>query len=238
MNEMQSNLGKPVSIVISFDVTFSMKPAIADVKQKLRELVTNMKKDIPDLKIGIIAHGDYCDAPNHILSLDLTDDLDKIMSFIVNAPSVSGGDLPECYELALHTARNMSWTEEGGSLILIGDDEPHTTDYRYNTDHLDWRVEAKALKERNINIFPMQCLYASYRGAINNFWEEISQIAGTPLLILDSFTDSSKTIESCLYASAGTKVYNNYLHASESVVRSANLCSNVEKLKGWTESKK
>lgn len=145
-SEMKKNLGKPTALVVSFDCTGSMSPCIGQVRQKLRDLVEMMRQDIPDLRIGLIAHGDYCDGPNMIHVLDLTTDLEGIMRFIDEVPNAGGGDAPECYELALNRARHMSWPAEGGSLILIGDDEPHSPDYNLNTDHLDWQEEVKALK--------------------------------------------------------------------------------------------
>lgn len=123
--EMKANLGNTTALVVSFDTTGSMAPAIQQVRQKLKDLVEMMTADLPGLKIGLISHGDYCDGDNCITVLDLTDDLEKIMKFIIEAPQTSGGDLPEAYELVLQTAKSLSWPKEGGSLIIIGDDQPH-----------------------------------------------------------------------------------------------------------------
>jgi hypothetical protein len=64
MFEMKHNLGKPTAVVFSFDTTASMSPCLAQVRKTLRNLVEQMTQDIPDLKIGLIAHGDYCDGQN------------------------------------------------------------------------------------------------------------------------------------------------------------------------------
>jgi hypothetical protein len=240
-NEMKANLGKPTAIVFSFDTTGSMQPCIAQVRQKLRDLVEMMRQDIPDLRIGLISHGDYCDGPNAIHSLDLTTDLEAIMKFINDTPNTSGGDAPECYELALNRARSMSWPEEGGSLVLIGDDEPHAPDYPQNTDKLDWREEVKGLKAKNVNVFPLQCLQSAARKGANLFWEQVSGESKTPLLILESFGDSASTLEACAYASAGADAYKGYVSkfAACSVggeTLSRNLAENQGKLSDWTES--
>lgn len=240
-NEMKNNLGKPTAIVFSFDTTGSMQPCIAQVRQKLRDLVEMMRQDIPDLRIGLISHGDYCDGANAVNSLDLTSDLESIMKFINETPNTSGGDAPECYELALNRARSMSWPAEGGSLVLIGDDEPHGPDYPQNTDKLDWREELKALKAKNVNVFPLQCLQAAYKKGPNLFWEQVSGECKTPLLILESFGDSASTLEACAYASAGAEAYKGYTSkfAACSVggeLLSRNLAENQGKLSDWTES--
>lgn len=204
--DMKSNLGGSANVVLSFDTTGSMRPVIEQVRQKLRDLVEMMTADIPDLKIGLIAHGDYCDGEKCIASLDLTNDLEKIMSFINDAPNTSGGDAPECYEFALQTAKNFSWPAEGGSIVLIGDDEPHQN----NPNNIDWRVECNELLAKNVKIFPMQCLYLAHRPNVNGFWEEVGKISGTPLIKLESFSDSSNTIEALAYASAGSASYKAY----------------------------
>jgi hypothetical protein len=206
--EMLGNLGKTASVVFSFDTTGSMNPCIMQVRQNLRNLVESMTQDIPGLKIGLIAHGDYCDKDNCITVLDLTDDLEKIMNFITNTPNTSGGDAPECYEFVLHTARSLSWPKEGGSLVLIGDDEPHPKEA--NPNHIDWKEEMKALAELNVKVFPMQCLYNSHRKNVNQFWEGVSAEHETPLLMLESFNDSANVLEAVAYASAGEAGYNAY----------------------------
>lgn len=204
--EMQANIGTGTHLVASFDLTGSMAPCIAQVRQKLRDLVEMMTTDIPGLKIALIAHGDYCDGDKCMNYLDFTDNLEQIMQFINNTPSAGGGDAPECYEYALQVAKNLSWTKEGGSVILIGDDEPHPVGYPTKGDvknEIDWRQEVKEMAERNIKVFPMQCLYNQHRTDANNFWEEISQISGTPLLMLESFGDSANALEAVAYAASG-----------------------------------
>ena len=98
-------------IAFSFDDTGSMSPAIAQVRSVIEETIERMFADIPGLKVGMIAHGDYCDGKDCIDILKLTDDKNKIYNFIRNTPNTGGGDAPECYELALHEARDLGWTD-------------------------------------------------------------------------------------------------------------------------------
>lgn len=239
--EMKSNLGGAANVVFSFDTTGSMNPCIQQVRQNLRDLVEMMTADIPGLKIGLIAHGDYCDGDNCIKTLDLTDDLEKIMTFINTTPNTGGGDAPECYEFALQTAKGMSWPKEGGSIVLIGDDEPHEV----NPNNINWRDECRQLLEKNIKVFPMQCLFNASRANVNKFWEEVSGISGTPLLMLESFGDSANTLEAVAYASAGAGAYEGYkmkffseVASGDRSVASSNLCSNQSKLEEFAKNVK
>lgn len=205
--KLKEQLGLGTNIVFSFDTTGSMHPCIADVRQKLKDLSKDMFQNIPGLRIGIIAHGDYCDNERCVVALDLTNDLEKILEFLHSTPNTSGGDADECYELALNTARALSWPESGGSLVLIGDADPHGPDYPLNTNHLDWKVELQGLLEKGIKVFPMQCL-AKY--SKTGFWDEVAKLSQTPLLKLNDFKESADSLEAVAYASAGEEVYDHY----------------------------
>lgn len=237
--EMRNNLKNCTALVVSFDTTGSMRSCIGQVRQKLRDLIEMMTVDIPDLKVGLIAHGDYCDGDNCIAILDLTNDLEKIMNFIANTPNTGGGDAPECYEYALQTANGMSWPKEGGSLVLIGDDEPH----EQNPNNIDWRKEVAALLEKNVKVFPMQCLYSPHRSGPNKFWEEISGLSGTPLLMLESFSDSSNVLEAVAYSAAGEEAFKNYKMRYDSEVAgglracsTSNMAENQSKLEAYASN--
>lgn len=236
--DMKANISQSAAIVFSFDTTGSMNPCIQQVRQQLRDVVEMLRQDKVDVKIGLIAHGDYCDGDNAIKVLDLTDDLEKIMTFINTTPNTGGGDAPECYELALNRARSMSWPKEGGSLVLIGDDEPHGVNYPGNTDHLNWKEEVKALKAANVNVFPMQCLFSEHRTLVNKFWEEVSGLSETPLLILENFKESGDVLGAVAYATAGSETYENYASKSLYDTGSANMTENRSKLRAFSSKSK
>jgi len=71
-----------VEIVFSFDTTGSMSACLGQVRAKVEETVKRLMKDIKQIKIGIINHGDYCDDKRAIDVLDLSDDVDKICKFV------------------------------------------------------------------------------------------------------------------------------------------------------------
>lgn len=211
-DQIKDQLGLGTSVVFSFDSTGSMRSCIDDVRQKLKDLAKEMFQSIPELKIGIIAHGDYCDNERCVIALDLTNDLGKILDFLHSTPNTSGGDAPECYELALNTAGKLSWPPTGGSLVLIGDATPHGPNYPLNTDHLDWRQELQGLLERGIKVIPMQCLPHHNRG--NTFWAEVAKICQTPLVLMQDFAESAMNLGAAVYASASPKHYDTYMRSA------------------------
>lgn len=195
-------------IVLCFDTTGSMQPAIKDVRDKIKELIAIIAADIPNYRIGIISHGDYCDGQHCLLWKDLTNNVEELIKFINDAPNTGGGDSEECYEYALHIATKMSWSKKGGSIIMFGDDYPHEV----NPHNLDWRKECKTLNSKNVKVFPVQCLFKSYRDKVNGFWKSLSSIFETPLLQMNDFEDTSGNFEGVLYTSAGPTQFKKFLN--------------------------
>ena len=75
-----------LDMVIAFDTTGSMAMYINAVKSHVKELIPKLFKQNPDLRIGIVAFGDYCDMPSKdkfgsaYQVCELTDDEDTIQS--------------------------------------------------------------------------------------------------------------------------------------------------------------
>lgn len=137
-------------ILFSFDTTGSMSRAIEEVKGRVGDMISRLKSDIPFIRIGVIAHGDYCDKDVFYLEqhLDFSSDIVQLQNFVNGIEGTGGGDPEECYEYVLRMARGLSWAPGSQrALVVIGDSVPHEPDYELNTDNLDWRVEAAALME-------------------------------------------------------------------------------------------
>jgi len=166
-----------VEIVFSFDTTGSMAPCLGKVREKVTETVTRLIKDIKDIRIGIIAHGDYCDDVNTyaIKTLDLTSKVKKIREFVTNVSATGGGDAPEAYELALREAYNFSWSEDSSkALVIIGDEVPHPPSF---TDQkINWFDCLDRLTERNIKVYGIRALNSNHSIP---FYEELSIRSGT-----------------------------------------------------------
>ena len=174
-------------IVISFDTTGSMYPCLAEVRRHISAMTDRLFREIPALRIAVIAHGDYCDKDKVITTLDFTEEQSQIKTFVETAPSTSGGDYPECYELVLQTTKSLSWRHDATmkSLILIGDAPPH--EKNENPGKIDWRVEAEALNNRNIQVFSVQCLNNGNHEAFT-FYSDVAHITNGYHVFLDQFS--------------------------------------------------
>ena len=145
---------RPIDIVFSFDTTGSMSSCIEQVQQQLKEIISRLFMDVPNLKIGIIAHGDYCDAAHFYVTelFDLSNDLDAIAAFVSNVSGTGGGDFPECYELVLRRSRtDIKWRDYSQrALVMIGDTVPHDQYYyasQKNLRFIDWKEELTEIKK-------------------------------------------------------------------------------------------
>ena len=136
----------PIEIVFSFDTTGSMYSVLRQVRDVVSEMIRRLQSDIPGIRMGVIAHGDYQDqyCTKHV---DLTSDAEKLKDFVMNVDATFGGDAPEAYEEVLRlTASELSWTPGSQrSLVLIGDDFPHEPNYPANKNQTDWIVESQKL---------------------------------------------------------------------------------------------
>ncbi len=174
-----------IEVVFSFDTTGSMYPCLTQVRKKIKGTVSRLMKEIPGMRIGIIAHGDYCDARSTYVTkaLDLTDDADRICRFVERVEATGGGDAPECYELVLHEAQSLSWTPSYQKcFVLIGDDVPHGPGPNPRT--LNWRVELDKLAKADIPVYGVQALG---RAHATPFYKELAQKSGGFHLNLDQF---------------------------------------------------
>lgn len=192
-------MSEPIDVVFTFDTTGSMAPALTQVRRDVTNTVKRLFKDIPNLRVGIGCHGDYCDARSTYVTkwLDLTTDQERITRFINDTPSTGGGDSPECYELVLHEARSLSWgSGRTKVLAMIGDDEPHPPSYPMNTKKIDWRNEAGLLKEAGVNVYAVQCL--GYRHS-RSFWAGLAKATDGLHLELDQFASVRDLIMAICY---------------------------------------
>ncbi len=175
-----------IEVVFSFDTTGSMYPCLTQVRRKIKETVTRLIGEIPLIKIGIIAHGDYCDEGSTyvIKKFDLSGDVDAICNFVQNVEPTMGGDPPECYEFVLHEAQTLSWSEAASkSLVLIGDDIPHPP--AHNPKKLNWRQEVDKLAQKGIMVYGVQALNRSHA---TPFYKELVEKSGGFHVTLEQFS--------------------------------------------------
>lgn len=156
-------IGK-LDMVIAFDTTGSMAAYIDAVRSEVSSLIPKLFKDNEDLRLGIVAFGDYCDMKNAqefgnaYQCLPLTKNENDIVKFVNNAKDTSGGDGDEFYELVIKKIVEETDWREGSTraILLISDADPHPLGYTYHNyivgNQIDWRKEAQKAANLKIKI--------------------------------------------------------------------------------------
>ncbi len=191
---------KPLEVVISFDTTGSMYPCLTQVRTNVRQLIQSLFSSIPDIRMGIIAHGDYGD---HYVTkhTNLLRNQEELCRFVETVESTNGFDCEECYELVLREAHTkVNWSPDSKKiLIMIGDAEPHPPLCPRNQGKIDWRKEATELLRRGITIYAVQALGRSW--SRDSFWKPLAQETGGIHLQLDQFSHAKDYIQAiCLHS--------------------------------------
>jgi hypothetical protein len=214
-------------MVFSFDTTGSMYPCLTQVRRKVKDTVERLMKEIPGMRIGIIAHGDYCDKGSTYVTkqLDLTHNALGISQFVENVGATGGGDLPECYELVLHEAQSMSWLPNTKKcLVLIGDDVPHgPTD---NPKKLNWRDEVGKLGGMGIPVYGVQCLNRKHA---TKFYEELAHKSGGFHISLDQFSYVTDLVMAICFKQTGDTQLQSY---EQEVIKEGRMSRGLDKMFG------
>lgn len=222
-----SDEGK-LDMVIAFDTTGSMSAYIGAVKKNVKELVPKLFKQNPDLRIGIVAFGDYCDMPSKdefgraYQVCELTDNENKLIEFITNAQNTFGGDSDEFYELVIKKIVEETDWREGSTkaVLLIADAEPHRVGYSYSdrvvNNQIDWREEAKKAFEKGIKFDTLTIDRTEWYKRLS----EITNGVSAP------FSTSSKTshlVEAAALARGGSRTKEAYRVTMDSFVNDAEM---------------
>ena len=126
-----------LDMVIAFDTTGSMCAYIEAVKLNIKKLIPKLFEQNSNLRIGLVAFGDYCDMPSKdkfgkaYQVWPLTDDENGLIRFITQAQNTSGGDGDEFYELVIKKIVEETNWREGftKAVLLIADARPHPVGY-------------------------------------------------------------------------------------------------------------
>lgn len=157
------NIGK-LDMVIAFDTTGSMARYIGAVRKEVSKLIPQLFKDNEDLRLGIVAFGDYCDMNNaHDFGdayqcIAPTNNENELIKFVLNSKDTSGGDGPEFYELVIKKIVEETEWREGSTraILLIADAQPHEIGYSFGNiisgNQIDWRIEAHKAVDKKIKI--------------------------------------------------------------------------------------
>jgi len=198
-------------ILISFDTTGSMYPALTEVRNRASDTVKRILS-IPGARVAIIAHGDYYDKKTTYVTkiLPFTSSVNEVVRFINEVKQTNGGDSPECYELVMHEAQNLSWRHEARkAMIMIGDNVPHQPHEKQNYLHLDWREELIRLQQKGIRIYAIHALSGQTPWA-RGFYEKIARSTSGLYIKLEQFNDVVNTILAICYHQQGSDAVSSF----------------------------
>jgi hypothetical protein len=200
-----------VEIVFSFDTTGSMYPCLEQVRKNVNSALSKLFAQMPNLRIGLAAHGDYGDlrgsAGYTTRWHSLTTDINSLSTFVRTVGRTAGfGNGGEAYEVVLNEAKSLNWSAEAVKkiIVMIGDEPPHTPDWYENVHRLDWRQEAKELAQSGVVIYPVQCLS---RRESNTFYRGLADITGGHYLRLDQFSEIVDLIYAICYGQEADSGY-------------------------------
>lgn len=197
-------IGK-LDMVIAFDTTGSMAAYIGAVRKEVSELVPRLFKDNDDLRLGIVAFGDYCDMKNAqefgraYQCLMPTDNENEIIKFIIESKDTYGGDGDEFYELVIKKiVEETPWREDATKVILlISDACPHPLGYTYQdyviNNQIDWRVEAQKAASMQIKIDTVSITGASW-------YKELSAMTNGISTLFQSSSKTARLVEAATLA--------------------------------------
>jgi len=166
---------KPVDVVIVIDNTASMGDAIDNVKNNISNLLRDVKKSFPDVRMAVATiadHDSYINDNNRAINdayevqTSFTTDEQKLSQKVESMKIVgmANGRLydditEEAYLYGLHQSANMDWRNDATKiLIFIGDSNPHEVDAggdkkRGTQDDLNYQQVIDEIKNHDIHIY-------------------------------------------------------------------------------------
>ena len=213
-----------LDMVIAFDTTGSMSTYINAVKTHVKELVPKLFSSNPDLRIGIVAFGDYYDMDskdnfgNAYQVLGLTNDENEIIKFINKAQNTSGGDGDEFYELVIKKITEETTWREGSTkaVLLIADAAPHEVGYSYRNivrnAQIDWREEAQKASELGIKFDTM-----TINPVYVEWYKKLSAMTNGVSVPFKNSGKTSQVIEAAALSRGGTRTKAMYKATMDSV---------------------
>lgn len=183
----------PVDVVIAFDCTASMSSMIGAVKNKVKDFTNVLFEKVPNLQMGIVAFGDYCDSPSTRFQFsNLLPDANSVTDFINKTTNTGGGDTPEFYEYVIkHTNEDTNWRSGKRIVILFGDAMPHESNYPANTEHIDWKNEAHKSANNEV-IFHAIYVHTGANGNRDGFYDSLASITNGMKL---DFTNANEVVK-------------------------------------------
>jgi len=203
-----------IDVAFSFDTTGSMYPCLEEVRSKLQAITARLLKDIPNIRLAFIAHGDFCDQDqSYVLkAMDFSTDPQALNAFVRDVAKTGGGDAPEAYELVLRDALSLSWDpNHSKALIVIGDELPHPASY---TDQaIFWKDSVNDLVNAGVAVYGVQALNNAHA---TPFYSEISSASGGFHLHLKDFALITEMFVAVCFRATSQEKFDEYQMLVES----------------------
>ena len=209
-----------LDMVIAFDTTGSMAAYIGAVRKEVTDLIPRLFKDNEDLRLGIVAFGDYCDMKNAqefgkaYQCIMPTDNENELVKFVMESQDTSGGDGDEFYELVIKKiVEETPWRENSTRVILlISDAAPHPVGYTYEdivvNNRIDWREEAKKAASMKIKIDTVTIT--------NHPWyKELSEMTNGMSVPFESGYKTGRLLEAAAFSRGSVKARKKFDQLSE-----------------------
>ena len=197
-----------LDMVIAFDTTGSMASYRDQVRKYVRDLIPKLLSQNPNLQIGIVVFGDYCDmiSPSDFGSAyqvcDLTRDEDRLIEFVLGSKNNYGGDGDEFYELVINKiTEETKWREDSTkAVLLIADSNPHPIGYSYRPfvvdNQIDWMEEARKAAAKGIK-------FDTATIGNNSWYKQLSKMTGGVHAPFSSNVSTTQYIEAAALARGG-----------------------------------
>lgn len=164
------------------DSTGSMQPSIDMARDKIKQIITELKAQYSDAKvrIAVVAYRDFRDAKRfEIFPFD--ESVDAAHNFLASIIANGGGDNPEDVNGGFRNSLALKWSELATKMLYHLSDAPCHGGKRFHntTDHYpkglpddeDWEKIFKEIYERDINY-----LYFDIDGSTKQMFDEFKKM--------------------------------------------------------------
>ncbi|MEO2013422.1 MAG: vWA domain-containing protein [Fuerstiella sp.] len=152
VHQAESRLPTQLDLALVIDTTGSMGDELEYLKTEIDSIVASVHRMFPnvDQRYSLIAYRDNGDA-YVCRTHDFTDSLDDFRRRLDSQAASGGGDFPEAMDVALISAKNLSWRTSNTArvLFLVGDAPPH----RENVGAAMSAVQG--LRQKGVRLFPV-----------------------------------------------------------------------------------
>jgi VWFA-related protein len=150
--------GRPVDIVVVFDITESMQPYIDAMKEATIDFADRLAKANRDYRLGLVTFEDYVVREDTVFTRSAR----EFKSWVGALQAGGGGDIPEDSLDALVIASRFPFRPEAQAVVVLitdapnhyrGDGSEKSNPYGHQVTQLSGDEVLSELKKANINVF-------------------------------------------------------------------------------------